>query len=73
MVVSRNISSDPDEGIGKWSDAEIKRAIVAGIRPDGTRLSHAMPFDWYTRIAPADLDAIVAHLRSVRSQKTPER
>jgi mono/diheme cytochrome c family protein len=73
MVVSRNISPDPDEGIGKWSDAEIKRATVAGIRPDGTRLSHAMPFDWYTRMGPADLDAIVAHLRSVRSQKTPER
>jgi mono/diheme cytochrome c family protein len=72
-VISRNISPDPDEGIGKWSDAELKRATVAGIRPDGARMSHAMPFDWYKGMIAADLDAIVAHLRSVKPQKTPDR
>jgi len=34
-TVSRNITSDPDDGLGKWSDADIKRAIVAGIRRMG--------------------------------------
>jgi mono/diheme cytochrome c family protein len=69
-IVSRNITSDPEDGIGKWTDSQIKRAIVEGIRPDGTRLVRTMPFDWYARMAPADLDAIVAFLRSLPAMKT---
>ena len=70
-VVSRNITSDAEDGIGKWSDAEVKRAITDGIRPDGTRLAHTMPYDWYKRIMPADIDAIVAYLRTLPAIKTP--
>ena len=70
ITISRNITSDPEDGIGKWSDDEIKRAVTTGIRPDGTRLSRTMPFDWYAKIAPADLDAIVASLRSLKPLKT---
>ena len=69
LTVSRNITPDPESGIGKWSDAELKRAITAGIRPDGTRLTRTMPFDWYAKIAPADLDALVAYLRSLKPVK----
>jgi mono/diheme cytochrome c family protein len=69
VVVSRNITPDPDHGIGKWSDAQIKRAIVAGIRPDGTKLVRVMPFDWYAKMTPADLDDIVAYLRSLQPMK----
>jgi mono/diheme cytochrome c family protein len=72
VVMSRNISPDPDDGIGKWSDAEIKRATIAGIRPDGTRLSPVMPYPWYKNMAPADLDAMVAYLRTVAPQKNIE-
>jgi hypothetical protein len=39
VIISRNITSDPDQGISKWSDEQVKHAIVAGICPDGTRLS----------------------------------
>jgi len=69
LTVSRNITPDPENGIGKWSDAEVKRAITAGICPDGTRLTRTMPFDWYAKIAPADLDALVAYLRSLKPVK----
>ncbi|HEV8680412.1 MAG TPA: c-type cytochrome [Stellaceae bacterium] len=68
-VVSRNITPDPDSGLGKWSDADIKRAIRTGIRPDGTKLVRTMAFDWYAKIAPSDLDAIVAYLRSLKPLK----
>ena len=71
VVVSRNITSDPEEGIGKWSDEQIKRALVEGVRPDGTKLSHTMPYTWYANLAPADLDAIVAFLRTLPPIKTP--
>ena len=69
LTVSRNITPDPDNGIGKWSDAQIKRAITAGIRPDGTRLVRTMAFDWYAKLAPLDLDALVAYLRSLKPVK----
>jgi mono/diheme cytochrome c family protein len=69
LTVSRNITSDPDSGLGNWSDTDIKRAITTGIRPDGTKLTRTMPFDWYAQIAPADLDAIVAYLRSLKPVK----
>jgi hypothetical protein len=69
LTVSRDITSDPDAGIGGWTDSDIKQAIVAGIRPDGTRLTRTMPFDWYAKLAPDDLDALVAYLRSLNSVK----
>jgi mono/diheme cytochrome c family protein len=69
-IVSRNLTPDPETGIGKWNDDEIKLAITAGVRPDGKPLSRdPMPFDWYANIAPADLDAIVAYLRSLKPIK----
>jgi mono/diheme cytochrome c family protein len=69
IVVARNITPDPEHGIGKWSDADIKHAITTGIRPDGTKLVGTMAFDWYAKIAPSDLDAIVAYLRSLNPVK----
>ena len=53
-------------GIGKWSDAEVKAAITTGVRPDGTRLKPPMGYAYYKGIRPADLDAIVAYLRSLK-------
>src|SRR5258708_3469364 len=34
-----NITPDAETGIGSWSDAEIKRALVEGMRPDHGHLS----------------------------------
>ena len=63
--VARNITSHKEKGIGAWSDAEIKRAIAQGIRPDGSRLKPPMGFAWYARMNDEDLTAIVAYLRTV--------
>jgi putative ABC transport system substrate-binding protein len=38
--------------------------------PDGTHLSRTMPYEWFKGIAPADLDAIVAFLHTVKPLKT---
>ena len=67
--VSRNITSDPDDGIGKWNDTQIKAAITKALRPDGTKLAGPMPFDWYAKMTDADLDAIVAYLRTIKPVK----
>jgi mono/diheme cytochrome c family protein len=64
-AVSRNITPHPEQGLGKWSDAEIKRAIAQGIGRDGRKLELPMAFAWYAGIRDEDLDAIVAYLRSL--------
>jgi cytochrome c553 len=53
-------------GIGKWSDADIKKAITTGVRPDGVHLKPPMGFYYYKNMAEADLDAIVAFLRTLK-------
>jgi mono/diheme cytochrome c family protein len=65
VVVSRNISSHKEKGIGALTDAEIKRAITQGIRKDGTPLKGPMGFAMYAKMTASDLDAIVAYLRTV--------
>jgi hypothetical protein len=46
---------------------DIKRAITLGVRPDGTRLKPPMDFASYAKMTNADLEAIVAYLRTVPS------
>jgi mono/diheme cytochrome c family protein len=53
-------------GIGKWSDTQIMKATTSGVRPDGGRLKPPMAYHYYQRIRPADLDAIVAYLRTLK-------
>ena len=71
VVATSNITPDPETGIGSWSDAEIKRALIEGIRPEhhrlpGVPLAAIMPANFYKALLPEDLDAIVAYLRSVK-------
>lgn len=52
--------------LSKYSDDDVKNAISKGVRPDGSRLMPPMAYGYYRNIAPADLDAIVAYLRTLR-------
>src|SRR5260370_3815880 len=71
VATAPTITPDIETGIGSWSDAEIKRALVEGLRPDhghlaGVRLAAIMPSSFYKALLSDDLDAIVAYLRTVR-------
>jgi mono/diheme cytochrome c family protein len=68
-VLSRNITSHKDKGIGDWSDAEVKRAITEGVRKDGTKLKGPMGFPLYAKLTEADLGAVVAYLRTVPAKE----
>jgi len=61
---ARNITPDPETGIGKWTDAQLVRAIREGIRPDGSLIGPPMPFEFYRGISDADAQALVAYLRA---------
>ena len=64
-AVASNITPDAETGIGRWTDAQLGRAIREGIRPDGSLIGPPMPFEFYREISDADLAAIIAYLRSV--------
>ncbi len=62
VSVSPNITP---AGLAEWSDAAIKTVITQGLRPDGSRLLPPMPVTYYAKMTEADLDALVAYLRSL--------
>lgn len=69
-VVARNITPHPEDGLGKWTDGQIKRAITEGVRPDGTKLKPPMAYAMYKTMSDSDLNAIVAYLRSLKPLTT---
>jgi mono/diheme cytochrome c family protein len=66
VIVSANLTPDKTNGIGNWSDEAVKNAITKNIRPDGSPLVPFMPTEWFARMSDADLDAIVAYLRTLK-------
>lgn len=62
-AISRNITP---AALGDWSDSEIKRAITKGVSRDGTKLMPPMGYGYYAKMSDADLDALVAWLRSLK-------
>jgi cytochrome c553 len=59
-----NITPDAETGIGKWTDAQLIRAIREGIRPDGSLIGPPMPFEAYRHMSDDDVRAIVAWLKA---------
>jgi mono/diheme cytochrome c family protein len=61
-LVAPNLTPDAETGIGRWTDAQLARAIREGIGHDGRRLHRAMPS--FNRLADSQVAAVIAHLRS---------
>lgn len=59
-----NITPDPETGIGKWTDAQLGKAIREGVRPDGSIIGPPMPIEFLRNMSDADLAAIIAYLRA---------
>ena len=62
----RNITSDPETGIGAWTDAQVARAIRSGVSRHGRQLHwQGMIWDLLSNLDEEDLRAIVAYLRTL--------
>jgi mono/diheme cytochrome c family protein len=64
-VVAPNVTSDPETGIGQWTDGEIIRAIREGVSRDGSPLFSFMPYQAFARMSDEDTYSLVAYLRSL--------
>ena len=68
-VKGSNITPDPDTGIGRWSESDIKISLTEGLRPYGMPLAPQMPFAFYKIMTARDLDSVVTYLRSIPAVK----
>jgi mono/diheme cytochrome c family protein len=59
-----NISPDPNEGIGKWTEANFVTAMIKGTSPDGRHYYPAFPYTSYQRIGTGDLRDLFAYLKT---------
>ena len=75
IIYARNITSDTVNGIGKWTDDEIARAITRGISKNGDTLFPLMPYPHYNGMSRDDIYSIIAYIRTLKpnSNKVPER
>lgn len=66
-----NITPDPETGIGKWTDAQLGKAIREGVRPDGTIIGPPMPIEFLREVSDADLAAMISYLRAQPPVRNP--
>src|SRR6185312_4565616 len=52
-------------GIGGWTPEQFYRAMHDGIGAGGERLYPAFPYPWFTHVARADDDAMLAYLKTM--------
>jgi len=64
VSISANITPHGD-GIGEFSEAQVKTMIAKGVRPDGSRMKPPMGYAYYSHITDADLDALIGYLRTL--------
>jgi mono/diheme cytochrome c family protein len=60
-----NISSDPHDGIGSWTEAQFVTALHDGTSPDGEHYYPAFPYTSYQRIRIDDLRDMFAYLKTL--------
>jgi mono/diheme cytochrome c family protein len=62
-IYSANLTFDEETGIGKWTEAQLKRALRDGIRPDNTLVRY--PMEPMRDLDDDDVAAIYAYLAQV--------
>jgi len=65
-VVSYNLTSDKETGLGDWTDEQIRTFVTKGVRRDGTRMiPFPMPWPAFAHLKEGDLNSIIAYLRTL--------
>ena len=64
-IMSPNITSSQEHGIGNWSAEDFWRALHNGKGKDGRLLYPAFPYTNYTKITRSDADALHAFFQTV--------
>jgi len=60
-----NISPDPNDGIGRWSEADFVTAVQKGTSPSGAHYYPAFPYTSYQRAKVEDIRDLFAYLKTL--------
>jgi mono/diheme cytochrome c family protein len=60
-----NISPDPNDGIGRWSEADFVTAVLKGTSPAGFHYYPAFPYASYERARTEDVRDLFAYLKTL--------
>jgi len=60
-----NISPDPKDGIGGWSEADFATAMLKGTSPSGDHLYPAFPYTSYQRMKLEDVRDLFGYLKTL--------
>jgi mono/diheme cytochrome c family protein len=60
-----NISPDPVDGIGRWTEAQFVRAVTQGVSPTGAHYFPAFPYTSYAHARVSDIRDLFAYLRTL--------
>ena len=60
-----NLSPDPNDGIGKWSEADFVTAMLKGTSPDGRHYFPAFPYTSYQRMRTEDVRDLFAYIKTL--------
>jgi mono/diheme cytochrome c family protein len=68
-----NITPHPEHGIGRWTEAQFKRALRHGRAPTGENYYPAFPYTSFTNMTDGDIEALWAYLRTVKPVDRPSK
>src|SRR3954447_14161671 len=60
-----NISPDPKDGIGRWSEADFVTAVLKGTSPEGFHYFPAFPYTSYRHAKVEDIRDLFAYLKTL--------
>ncbi len=60
-----NISPDPADGIGRWTEAQFLTAVTRGVSPDGAHYFPAFPYTTYAHARVSDIRDLFAYLKTL--------
>ena len=60
-----NISPDPNDGIGKWTDADFVNALMSGVSPAGQHYFPAFPYTSYQHARREDVLDLFAYMNTL--------
>lgn len=66
-----NISSDPKQGIGTWSEEAFVNAMLRGVGRNGEHLYPAFPYTSYQRMRLDDVRDLYAFMKTLPADATP--
>ncbi len=68
-----NISSDPVQGIGAWSEQEFANAMLRGVGRSGEHLYPSFPYTSYQRMKLGDVRDLFAFMRTLPADSKPSK